>query len=210
MQAICASGFFRNFNIDILIMDNRERYFGIDSRFKFLELLATRGGSMNRSIRFGNACSGDVAGQWKAETSFDELRRTQPDLAIPEVRDKDDWELYSRLHRSHWGFGSDEAAWHPRFHREVDMTNDRAKFMDPASGPDDMSVIEGRMVHHHRVSAKRYVGGRGRRAIWEAQPPFGATLQPQWRMRSADLPFRIGGASQPATSRVLRHHRTDQ
>ena len=177
---------FRNFDIDILILDNHERYFEIDSRFKFLQLLATR--RANRSIRFGNACYGNVAGQWKAETNFNELRRIQPDLSIPEVRGKSDWELLSRLRQAHWSFGSDEAEWHPQFHREVDMTNDRAKFTDAESGPNDISVIEGRMVHQHRASAKRYVGGRGRRAVWETQPPFGAPLQPQWRMRPVDLP----------------------
>ena len=37
------------------------------------------------------------------------------------------------------------------------------------------------MVHHHRVSAKRYVGGRGRRAsLGRLQLPFNAPLRPQW------------------------------
>ena len=48
-------------------------------------------------------------------------------------------------------------------------------------------VIEGRMVHHHRVLAKRYVAGRGRRAEWQVQFPYEAVLRPQWLIRRQEL-----------------------
>ena len=178
---------FRNFDIDILILDNRERYFGIDTRFKFIQLVATRDGNRGRYVRFGSARSEATACRWKVETSFKQLKSMQSDLAIPEVRERDDWELFTRLRRAHPDFGSDEAGWHPRFHREVDMTSDRPKFKNSGTGPEDLPIIEGRMVHHHRVSAKRYVTGRGRRAEWEAQAPFKAPLRPQWYIQRSDL-----------------------
>ena len=178
---------FSNFDTDVVVLDNRERYFGIDSRFKFIKLLATRGRGTNRSTRFGSACIGDTSDQEKVETSLVELQRLQPDLAIPEVRGQDEWELFSRLRRAHWAFGDIESGWYPRFCREVDMTNDRAKFIDATNNVDGISVIEGRMVHHHRVSAKRYVSGRGRRSVWEAQFPFHAPLRSQWLVRPVDL-----------------------
>ena len=182
---------FGNFDTDVSVLDNRERYFGIDSRFKFIKLLATRGSGTNRSTRFGSSCLGDTSDQEKVETSLVELQRLQPNLAIPEVRGQDEWELFSRLRSAHGEFGNVQSGWHPRFYREVDMTNDRAKFMEAASSLDGLSVIEGRMVHHHRVSAKGYVCGRGRRALWEVQFPFKAPLRPQWLVRSEDLPLHL-------------------
>ena len=178
---------FSNFDTDILIQDNHERYFQIDSRFKFLRLLATRSSSRNQSIRIGTALSSGLEPRWRVETSLADLQFIQPDLAIPEVRGGDDWELFSRLRHTHPEFGSDEAAWQPQFHREVDMTNDRLKFRPVADGVCGLPVIEGRMVHHHRVSAKRYVSGRGRRAEWQVQLPFGVPLHPQWLIELADL-----------------------
>ena len=178
---------FSDFDADILILDNRERYFGIDSRFKFVQLLARRRSATDSSIRFGSVGTGEGTHSWRAETSLNELRRMQADLALPEVRDRDDWELLTRLSSAHPRFDDMEAGWHPRFHREVDMTNDRAKFRNTPASTDDLAVIEGRMVHHHRVSAKRYVAGTGRRAKWDAQPPFRAPLEPQWYVRRADL-----------------------
>ena len=178
---------FRNFDVDISILDNRERYFEIDSRFKFVQLLASRGSSEGRSVRFGMGHPKEILEGWKATTDFSELMKMQTGFAIPEVRDRDDWELFTRLQRSHPKFGSSDARWLPRFYREVDMTGDRSKFNDPEDGSGGFPVIEGRMVHQHRVSAKRYVSGRGRRAAWEVQLPFGSPLNPQWLIRDEDL-----------------------
>ena len=177
---------FSTFDIDVQILDNKDRYFGIDSRFKFIRLLAKRNNDGRRLVRFCNYPA-NPASPWKAETSFSGLKKMQPNLEIPEVRDRADWELFTRLRRLHPEFGNTEAGWIPRFYREIDMTNDRSKFKGRARCPDDFPVVEGRMVHHHRVSAKRYVTGRGRRAKWEIQFPYRAPLQPQWFVRHADL-----------------------
>ena len=67
------------------------------------------------------------------------------------------------------------------------MTSDRPKFKSVSNGSDDLPVIEGRMVHQHRVLAKRYVTGRGRRAEWQAQFPYEAVLRPQWLITRQDL-----------------------
>ena len=177
---------FRTFDIDVQILDNRERYFEIDSRFKFIRLLAKRNSNGRRLVRFCNY-AGNTSSGWKAETSFSELKRMQPNLEIPEVRARDDWELFTRLRCQHSEFGSAEAGWTPRFYREIDMTNDGGKFKSRANCPDDLPVIEGRMAHQHRVSAKRYVAGRGRRAEWETQFLFTALFRPQWYVGHADL-----------------------
>ena len=178
---------FRNFDVDISILDNRERYFEIDSRFKFVQLLASRGSSESRSVRFGMGHPKETLGGWRTTTDFSELRNMQIGFAIPEVRDRDDWELFTRLQRSHPKFGSSDARWLPRFYREVDMTGDRSKFNDPEDGTGGLPLVEGRMVHQHRVSAKRYISGRGRRAEWEVQPQFNAPLKSQWLIQYEDL-----------------------
>ena len=178
---------FRNFDVDISILDNRERYFEIDSRFKFVKLIASRQDREDRSVRFGVGHSRESLEGWKATTDYSELKRMQVGFAIPEVKEPDDWELFSRLQASFPKFGNGDALWLPRFCREVDMTGDRTKFNNPESGRDGLPLIEGRMVHQHRVSAKRYVSGRGRRAVWEVQFPFGSSLVPQWLIRAEDL-----------------------
>ncbi|MCY4091472.1 MAG: N-6 DNA methylase [Caldilineaceae bacterium] len=178
---------FRNFDVDILILDNRERYFAIDSRFKFIKLLAKRNGKKGGTVHFGTECFGSNSEKAKVKTDFGELKRIQTDLSLPEVRDLFDWKLFTRLRQMYSNFGSTESGWKPQFHREVDMTNDRPKFKNLSDDAKDLPVIEGRMVHHHRVSAKRYVSGRGRRAKWRVQALFHAPLGPQWQIGWDDL-----------------------
>ena len=67
------------------------------------------------------------------------------------------------------------------------MTSDRPRFRSNSSCRDALPVIEGRMVHHHRVAAKRYVSGRGRRAKWQVQDPYKVPLRPQWFIAQEDL-----------------------
>ena len=178
---------FENFNVDILILDNRDRYFEIDSRFKFIRLMATRRHSTDQSVRFSNSSSRIEAGPWHVNLTLSEFRSVQPDLTIPEVHDHKDWDLFRRLRRAHPEFGSVVGGWHPRFCREVDMTSDRAKFKSALTKRSGIPLIEGRMVHQHRVSAKRYVAGQGRRAEWSVQSPFDSYLQPQWVMELEDI-----------------------
>lgn len=178
---------FKNFDVDISVLDNRERYFEIDSRFKFIQLLASRQCSEDRTVRFGIGHHSDNMEGWKATTSYLELEEMQVGFLVPEVKDRHDWELFTRLQGLHPRFGSSEAHWLPKFSREVDMTGDKGKFINPRDGVQALPLIEGRMVHQHRVAAKRYVSGRGRRAVWDVQFPFGSSLVPQWLIRSVDL-----------------------
>ena len=182
---------FRNFDVDITILDNRERYFEIDSRFKFLQLIASRQSRSGGVVRFGMHETGGLSGKWMVKTDYRELKNMRTGFALPEVRSLDDWELVTRLQKRHPSFESSDAGWLPRFCREVDMTSDKSKFNDPDDAVGGIPVIEGRMVHQHRVSAKRYVSGRGRRAQWVVQPPFDAPMNPQWVIRSEDIHHSI-------------------
>ena len=178
---------FQNFNIDIVILDNREHYFQIDSRFKFIQLLAKRHRSHEGSIRFKIASKTGEAKQTAVTTSLQELKDIHEDLTLPEVSGHYDWALLTRIACVHPRFGDPNSGWDVRFCREVDMTNDRPRFLKGFAATGGVPVIEGRMVHHHRVAAKHYVSGTGRRAKWEVQPFFQASLGPQWFIQRFDL-----------------------
>ena len=178
---------FRRFDVDINMLDNRGRYFAIDSRFKFVRLHAKRSDLSNPCIRFNAPRSASENRRWTVETSYTELRDVQPDLAFPEVNDLTDWHLFAKLKRKHKRFGDEMAGWQPLFHREVDMTNDRRKFCRADAHAGGIPVIEGRMVHQHRVMTKRYVAGSGRRAEWHVQRPDRSELQPQWLIAPGSL-----------------------
>ena len=178
---------FREFDIDLEVMDNRERYFAIDSRFKFVRLVARRCGGSGRRVRFSSRLSGTASRQKVVQMDAEKIEQFHFGFAVPEVGEQVEWELLNRLAGCHPRFGSVDSGWEPSFQREVDMTNDRQIFREPNGIGGALSLIEGRMVHHHRVSAKRYIGGRGRRASWEVQLPFGAPLRPQWSVMPGDL-----------------------
>ena len=178
---------FSNFDSDIVILDNRERYFEIDSRFKFLQLVAKRTKNQFGTIRFSSAAVSDGSISSKVDTNAHQLSRISADLALPEVKNSDDWEIYKRISRLHPRFGAEDSGWCVQFCREVDMTNDRPKFQRTAFSDGSVPVLEGRMVHHHRVAAKRYISGSGRRAEWSVQPPFQASLKPQWFIHRSQL-----------------------
>ena len=182
---------FSNFDSDIEILDNRERYFEIDSRFKFLKLFAKRSRNQPRTIRFSSGTTSNDPATSKVATNLGQLGRISPDLALPEVKNRYDWEIYKRITRSHPRFGEQDSEWCVQFCREVDMTNDRPKFHRVASSASSLPVIEGRMVHHHRVAAKRYISGTGRRAEWSVQPPIQASLKPQWFIHRSKLRPRV-------------------
>ena len=179
------------FDTTIVIVDNRERFFHIDSRFKFVQFFARPRDSEESRVSFGRTPGTLRASGPPITTCLSELRQIQPDLALPEVKDSVDWALFSRITLTHPRFGENDSGWKASFYREVDMTNDRPRFVRSSITRSHIPVIEGRMVHHHRIAAKRYVAGTGRRAEWRVQPPFQAALQPQWYIDVADLHPRV-------------------
>jgi len=186
---------FRDFDTDIVLFDNRRRFFEIDSRFKFLRISASRRKGTDSVIRFSSVCSPnghDVRlSSSQIETTHSKLSEISPDLSLPEVAERADWDLFAEIRARHPAFAEVEAGWHPRFHREVDMTSDRSLFRSKTDGAASLPLIEGRMVHQHRVAAKRYVSGEGRRALWQVQPPFSALIRAQWFISDAELPANV-------------------
>lgn len=152
------------------LLDNKERYFSIDTRFKFL-LLSCRKGQHENNLKLDKFSFRILSAGPKAKTdtitfSVKDLRRIRPDLTIPELRNNKEKQLFDKmyLHGRMWGNTNDE--WNADISREVDMTNDREYFVTE-SNSETLPVVEGRMVQQHRFGAKRYVSGSGRSAVWE-------------------------------------------
>lgn len=172
--------------LDLTVIDNRARFFAIDTRFKFLALQASFGSGTRRplDLRHAAGTNDGVAETGHATISRVTLQRHRPDLTTPEVRSAAEWDLYRRI-MDH-GVRLSESAWRPAPMREVDMTRDRSRFA--VSGTGCVPVIEGRMVQQFRVGAKGYVCGSGRRAIWTPYNLGQSKIEPQFWIAPGHVP----------------------
>ncbi|MGZ3459522.1 MAG: Eco57I restriction-modification methylase domain-containing protein, partial [Archangium sp.] len=175
--------------LELTLLENRARFFSIDTRFKFLALRAVlRTGDERRSelsVRHARGSEHGVDVTGSARIGRQALREVRPDLTVPEVRSDAEWRIFRTLSREGAPWGTTRDGWSARIVREVDMTNGRHHFSRSGRG-DVLPLIEGRMIQQHRVGAKRYVKGTGRRALWETIPFGQSRIEPQfWYPRAA-------------------------
>jgi len=189
--ALRASTFGLCSRVTLTVFDNKARFFQIDSRFKFLLLSGSlQNGHPDGGISLSFASPSNGHGV-HAGTSVviprDTLTRLRPNLSIPEVRTSSEWKLF--LHFAGRGrlLRDPDGPWRPKFMREVDMTQDKPCFLQQ---PDQGAVplIEGRMVHQYQFSAKRYVSGTGRRALWLPNGKAMEKVHPQFYIAVEKLP----------------------
>lgn len=178
--------------ISISVIDNRARFFEIDTRFKFLAIALVKLGKRGikrdpikllheRGSRDGLRTHGSaVIGRANMEAIRD-------DLSIPEVRSSAEWKLFHRMSKAGSSWNDPKSGWRAYFCREVDMSKERSRFL-PKSTPSALPVVEGRMVHQHRFGVKAYADGSGRRAIWRALPIGASKLCPQFWIESEHIP----------------------
>lgn len=179
-------------SVMLSIIDNRTRFFAIDTRFKFLAMVLVKAGSETgrrepiqllheRGTPSGLETTGKVIiGRAK-------LAAVRNDLSLPEVRSAREWRLFARIVEAGTSWEEPGCGWSPKFCREVDMTKERPKFLKHgASGA--LPLVEGRMVQAHRFGVKGHVSGAGRSAIWDAYPIGSSRLSPQFWIRSSDIP----------------------
>jgi len=169
----------------VTVLDNRARFFGIDSRFKFLAVIGEIGPGPARFF-LGHA-RGTAAGVKQGKPGeLDVAAVTDPGghVLVPEMRSQHESDIFSRLRR---GRIVGPATWRYRYLREVDMTNHRGAFLrTPAPGA--LPVVEGRMVAAHRFGAKAYLSGTGRAARWAPLPPGRSAVRAQFWIRPTDVP----------------------
>ncbi|TKJ24328.1 restriction endonuclease [Blastococcus sp. CCUG 61487] len=182
--------------LSLTVLENRASFFAIDTRFKFLAVVAqlteANAGS-TLSLHHAAGTGAGVLAQPAVEIDRTELRRLRPDLTVPEVRTADEWRIFARM--SEQGVTLDHDSWRHSYLRELDMTNDKADFVCRASSS-ALPLVEGRMVHQHRVRAKAYRSGTGRAAVWEPLRLAAAAVAPQFwyprRLLTPALEARTG------------------
>jgi hypothetical protein len=177
----------------IAILDNKARFFSIDTRFKFLALNALVDPVAKATpLRLEHASGTDESVQQSGHARLDrrQLAAIRPDLSVPEVRSDAEWRLFRRLSSEGIMLGDPTGPWRLQFSREVDMTNDRHLF-ERARTNGEVALIEGRMVHQFRHTAKGYLSGTGRRADWAWQTPGEGELRPQFFIDPKALPDAV-------------------
>lgn len=174
----------RGGKLSFTVMENRARFFAIDTRFKFLvvQFDAATGRRVPRTalqLSHGTGGPDGVAVTPPVRIGRTLLEQVRPDLTVPEVRDAAEWRLFLKMQRNGLEWSAEDNPWHPEFCREVDMTHARKHFVDFA-GRGCLPLVEGRMVQPHRFGAKAYAEGSGRKARWVMLPPGGSAIVPQF------------------------------
>jgi len=168
-RALRQTFFDRSRRLTMTVFDNKDRFFEIDTRFKFLSLRAQMASESHAAapmLELTSAMGPTRRPSRPVRVPLRELARLRRDLTVPEVRSDDEWACFRALSMAGSQFDAD-GGWDVTFHREVDMTNDRPIFRSRATR--GLPVIEGRMVHQYRHDWKRYVSGTGRGALWRTQ-----------------------------------------
>lgn len=191
-QAMRRKIFGASQSVSISIIDNRARFFAIDTRFKFLAVALVKAGSKKikrEPIALlherGTPTGLEMIGA--ATIGRTALAAVRSDLSLPEVRSVAEWKLFSKIVEAGISWEEPGSGWTPKFCREVDMTKERSKFLSCAM-PGAMPLVEGRMVQAYRLGVKGYVSGTGRSALWEAYAIGGSRISPQFWIRPSDIP----------------------
>jgi methylase of polypeptide subunit release factors len=181
-------------DLRIAVLFNHGRFFSIDTRFKFLAVhaLLDPASRTRRALVLEHAAGTEngVEITGSARIGRSELRRTRPDLSVPEVRSAAEWSLFRRMCANGVRLDAKGSVWTPTIVREVDMTRDRPCF-EREGLPGLVPLVEGRMVHQFRHTAKAYVSGSGRRAQWDVCEVGEGRLTPQFWIDPGNLPEQI-------------------
>lgn len=191
-QAMRQKIFESSQRVSLSVIDNRARFFAIDTRFKFLAVVLVKSCSEQKErepIQLlherGTPTGLETTGY--ATIARSALEKVRADLSLPEVRSEAEWALFSKMAEMGESWQAPGSGWIPKFCREVDMTKERPKFLTHAI-PGALPLVEGRMVQAHRFGVKGHVSGTGRKAVWKARPIGSSRLLPQFWIRSSDIP----------------------
>ncbi len=191
-QAMRQKIFEASQSVSLSIIDNRARFFAIDTRFKFLAVALVKASSektkrepIHLLHERGTPTGLETTGS--ATIGRAALAAVRDDLSLPEVRSIAEWKLFSKIAAAGTAWEEPGCGWTPKFCREVDMTKERPKFLGQAT-PGALPLVEGRMVQAHRFGVKGHVSGTGRSALWEAFPIGGSRLAPQFWIHPSDMP----------------------
>ncbi len=168
-------------DLSIAVVENRASHFAIDTRFKFLSVVAKIGDGRKEPIKLKVADRTGALPNRGIRLSRSQLGKVRPDLSIPEVRTAEEWDLYVRLASNAVTVADPAGPWRPVYRREIDMTLDRKSFRRKG-GNNTLPLLEGRHVSQYRWRAKSYRSGEGRSAIWTPEPLSNSALRTQWHV----------------------------
>ncbi len=188
--------------------ENRNKLFDIHRSFKFCVLIAEKGGRttsiqtafMRRKLSDWAMCRGLLRYPARTIEAF-----SPASLSLLELQSTRDLEVLETLHQNGVPLGhSGPDGWALQYARELDTTNDSARFVtrqeaerngyhpDPyghwcrSDGASLLPLYEGRMLGALNFSAKAWMQGRGRRAVWQPVSWSDHRIQPQFFLRAAD------------------------
>jgi hypothetical protein len=201
----------------LFAMENRERIFPIDTRFRFAVVVAEKGGCTREiNASFGNA-NPEEWGDGEGAVILRPRLPAGPDKPLApfaESAGNAHHQVVRRLEEAGVSCtGRGRRAWRARYAREVDAGK-RGESFFPAEHwlrrgflPDELGVLrppgdcrdgtpslplyQGAMVHQFDFCAAGWEGGEGRRARWQAMPWAAKRLHPQFFMDArtfAELP----------------------
>jgi SAM-dependent methyltransferase len=178
--------------VSISIIDNRARFFGIDTRFKFLLMECVKvldSTEKHEPIKLMHAkgTSDGLIPAGFASIARSALSKVRIDHSLPEVRSAAEWKIFQKTAGAGCAWNDPQWGWDAHIVREVDMTKERPYFLHHAR-TGALPVVEGRMVQHHRFGAKRFESGSGRKAIWRNLPLGQASLVPQFWIDPERIP----------------------
>lgn len=195
-QSIRQKLFDSTVSISLSIIDNRARFFAIDTRFKFLAiaLIKARDKGLSKSKRYpitltherGTAIGLETFGS--AIIGRSRLAVIRKDLSLPEVRSQAEWKIFLKVSEAGCAWNDPTSGWSAHICREVDMTKERPKFLSKPTKT-ALPLVEGRMVQQHRFGVKGHISGTGRKAIWNAYSIGASKLSPQFWIEPQNIPL---------------------
>jgi hypothetical protein len=167
------------------VIENVDKLFPIDSRYKFGVLVGARSGAGTHAFGVRGMCTKLAElGAEHVVVKREHLEKLGgAGSMIPEVRSRQELEILSHVAAAGSPFFRGGSLGSVRYAREVDLTLDRAKGLfarwedsalgrgrkrnRPPSGRELVPLVEGRMVGQYDCFQKSWVSGSGRTARWE-------------------------------------------
>tara|TARA_R110002033_G_scaffold84993_1_gene135427 strand:+ start:1788 stop:3971 length:2184 start_codon:yes stop_codon:yes gene_type:complete len=182
---------YRSDLINFTVFDNKAKYFAIDSRVKFVNVVFKSGNTEckaeNILLKHAKLSGTEICTDGSSVVfDYGVLKKYRPDLSLPELRNQEEYMVFKKMYENgeKW-----EGDWGSKFHREVDMTRDKGMFRRNEGG--GIPLVEGRMVHQFRLGAKVYTSGTGRKAVWDSMPVGKSSIRAQFSIFPDELPSKL-------------------
>ncbi|WP_117161409.1 N-6 DNA methylase [Paraliobacillus sp. X-1268] len=196
---------FNHNKIDLLItVENRDKIFPIDSRFKYSLLVFNKTKTADKYLkcRFMLKSINEVQECIKNDSLLDLpkdlLDILSPDYkSLPDLKSQFEIGLIKKVYEAHPLINSPKG-WKLQIFRELDMTNDSNLFVKKQSFESSIEekvefipLYEGRMVNQYDFAAKKYMHGEGRQAKWSDLDWDNKNIHPHYYVKKSDAELKF-------------------